>query len=174
MWANRRGQKRFSSGSAMVEFSIAVTLFLVIVFGIIQFSMSYYAWNEVSEAARDGARYLLVNTPPISVSGQTCPGGAAVSGNCSSSGSCTGLMSVIQKKASFVKGSQVAVSYACSNSGNPARPASSRVRDVTVTISGVANPFVFWIVPMEGGNKKPSLQTVTETRTGETLFTLAL
>jgi Flp pilus assembly protein TadG len=168
MWVNRQRQK----GTALVEFSLACMVFLLIVFGIIELDLTYFAWNQVSEAGRDGARFLAVNTPPVDLTGQcAAPTPATVTVNCGG-GTCPALMGRIRQQASFVKDSAVSVSYSCSASGNAAAPDDSHVRDVTLTISGVPNyltsPMLGWL----GWSGAAKLPVVRVTRTGEALYSL--
>ncbi len=43
-------------GQAMVEFSLVITMLLVLIFGIIDFGRAYLCYVEVTNAAREGAR----------------------------------------------------------------------------------------------------------------------
>ena len=52
---------RRTTGQALVEFSLAVTVFLVLVMGIVDFGMSIYKYNGVSQAAREIARVASVH-----------------------------------------------------------------------------------------------------------------
>ncbi len=54
---------RDESGTSMVEFSIVMTLFFVVFFGIIEFSLALWQWNSVSKAAQLGARLAVVSNP---------------------------------------------------------------------------------------------------------------
>ena len=47
-------------GSTLVEFALASTIYLTVLFGIVQTSIAVYSYCFVSEAARDCARYALV------------------------------------------------------------------------------------------------------------------
>ena len=57
--------KRFKSnerGATLVEFSIAATVFLVVVFGVIEFGRALWTHNALSDAARRGARYATLHS----------------------------------------------------------------------------------------------------------------
>ena len=59
----RRGWRRFAGGErgdSLVEFGIAISLLLMLVFGIIDFSRALYSYHFVSSAAQQGARYATV------------------------------------------------------------------------------------------------------------------
>jgi Flp pilus assembly protein TadG len=52
---------RRDRGQALVEFSLAVTLFLVLMMGVVDFGSAVYRYNGVSEAAREIARVASVH-----------------------------------------------------------------------------------------------------------------
>ena len=57
--------KRFKSneqGATLVEFSIAATVFLVVLFGVIEFGRALWTHNALSDAARRGARYATLHS----------------------------------------------------------------------------------------------------------------
>jgi len=57
--------KRFKSkeqGATLVEFSIAATVFLVAMFGVIEFGRALWTHNALSDAARRGARYATLHS----------------------------------------------------------------------------------------------------------------
>jgi Flp pilus assembly protein TadG len=53
-------RSRSERGSAMVEGALCLTVFLVMVFGIMDFGRAVFAYNSISWAAREGARYAIV------------------------------------------------------------------------------------------------------------------
>jgi TadE-like protein len=63
----RSGRRRRSGGQALVEFSIAVIPFLLLLMGVLDLGRAIYAMNGISEAAREIARATSVhrcsNTP---------------------------------------------------------------------------------------------------------------
>lgn len=164
MWASRRARQ---AGAALVEMAITILLFLLLVFGIIEISLALFTWVRATEGARDGARYVIVHDPVTSLSALSCPGGTPVVKTCSSG--CSALMTTISRAAPFVAGSQVKVTYACSDAGDPGRPAELLIPEVTVEISGLSYPFA--VPTLIGLGSSLSLPTVRTTRTGEDLFT---
>jgi len=60
---------RRSSGQALVEFSLAITIFVVLMMGVVDFGSAVYSYNGVSEAAREIARVASVHpgTDPTAV-----------------------------------------------------------------------------------------------------------
>jgi Flp pilus assembly protein TadG len=50
-----------SGGQALVEFSIAVSVFLLLLMGVADFGMAIYKYNGVSQAAREIARVASVH-----------------------------------------------------------------------------------------------------------------
>lgn len=63
-------------GQVLVEFAFAASVFLTLVFAIIEFSSAVYQYDVVGQAARLGTRFASVNTPkPTSdcgTAGGTC------------------------------------------------------------------------------------------------------
>lgn len=57
---NNTGRER---GSTLVEFAIGATVFLTVMFGVIEFGRALWVHNALSDAARRGARYAVVHSP---------------------------------------------------------------------------------------------------------------
>jgi Flp pilus assembly protein TadG len=55
---SRQGER----GSTLVEFAIGATVFLTVMFGVIEFGRALWVHNALSDAARRGARYAVVHT----------------------------------------------------------------------------------------------------------------
>jgi Flp pilus assembly protein TadG len=49
-------------GATLVEFAIGATVFLTVMFAIVEFGRMLYVHNALSDAARRGARYAVVHT----------------------------------------------------------------------------------------------------------------
>jgi Flp pilus assembly protein TadG len=58
------------SGAAIVEMALVVTLLLVVLFGIIEFSWAFAQQNDVRHGAREGARAAAVDTGDTANIGQ--------------------------------------------------------------------------------------------------------
>jgi hypothetical protein len=54
--SDRTGQAREQAGQALVEFSISILVFLVVILGIFDFGRAIYQYNGVAQAAREIAR----------------------------------------------------------------------------------------------------------------------
>lgn len=52
---------RSEQGAAAVEFALVASLLFMLVFGIIDFGWGFHAWNNISNAAREGARLGAVS-----------------------------------------------------------------------------------------------------------------
>jgi len=74
-WLRRR---RGEGAQSLAEFALLVPIFLILVFGIIDFGMGLRAYITVAQATREGARYGSVGNPP----GTFTSGGA---GDCNGS-----------------------------------------------------------------------------------------
>ncbi|MGA7871913.1 MAG: TadE family protein [Candidatus Binatus sp.] len=51
----------------MAEFAVAATVFLLVLFGIMEMAIAVNAYNDVSAAAREAARYAIVHSPTSAV-----------------------------------------------------------------------------------------------------------
>ncbi|HVC43343.1 MAG TPA: TadE family protein [Candidatus Binataceae bacterium] len=56
-------RKRHAAGQAMVEFAMVASLFLLLLFGIIEMALAAYNYNTVCAAAREAVRYAIVHSP---------------------------------------------------------------------------------------------------------------
>lgn len=53
------GAARNQRGATLVEFALVATVFLTLVFGILDFARLFQSWITVQHAAREGTRYAL-------------------------------------------------------------------------------------------------------------------
>jgi Flp pilus assembly protein TadG len=54
---------RNSAGQTLVEFAMVASVFLLLLFGIIQMAYAVYNYNTVCSAAREAVRYAIVHSP---------------------------------------------------------------------------------------------------------------
>jgi Flp pilus assembly protein TadG len=54
----RKGSRQ--RGQSLVEFALVIPLFLVLVFGIIDFGLGLKSWITITNAAREGARFAAI------------------------------------------------------------------------------------------------------------------
>ena len=66
-----RRLRRTDRGQSHAEFSIVVPIFLILVFGIVDFSMALRAWLTVTNASREGARVLVLGQSCSQVTAQS-------------------------------------------------------------------------------------------------------
>jgi Flp pilus assembly protein TadG len=52
---------RRSRGQSLTEFALILPILLLIIFGVVDFGRAIYAYNAVSNAAREGGRTAIVN-----------------------------------------------------------------------------------------------------------------
>jgi len=58
-----------NDGQALVEFALSIPVFLVLLFGIVEFGLLLYNQQVITNASREGARYgIVVRTPRRTVS----------------------------------------------------------------------------------------------------------
>ena len=55
------------SGATAVEFAAVATVFIMLLFGIMEYCLIIYTQNVVENAAREGARYAIVNVTDTTV-----------------------------------------------------------------------------------------------------------
>lgn len=58
MKAWRRGER----GATAVEFAVILPILIVLVFGIIAFGFGFARWVALTNGAREGARYMAINS----------------------------------------------------------------------------------------------------------------
>ncbi len=58
----RRKANKNERGSTLVEFAIGATVFLTVMFAVMEFGRALWVHNALSDAARRGARYAVVNS----------------------------------------------------------------------------------------------------------------
>ncbi|MDQ1729391.1 MAG: hypothetical protein QOD33_1516 [Pyrinomonadaceae bacterium] len=56
-----RKTKENERGSTLVEFAIGATVFLTVMFGVLEFGRALWVHNALADAARRGARYAVVH-----------------------------------------------------------------------------------------------------------------
>ena len=104
----RRGARE--AGQGLVEFSLTIIVFLVILMGVIDFGMAIYKFNGVSQAARELARVTSVH--PCAVAGAlTCSPGASAE-----------TQEVLATQKNLVPGLTDPVFTCVDGSGNPVTP----------------------------------------------------
>lgn len=165
-----RASRASQAGAAMVEMALTISVFLMLVFGTIEFSLAYFTWARINDAAREATRYAIVNDALVDLETLSCPGGSLTAtctgapGNASPA-ECAGLMAAVHRLAPFV--TRAEISYACSDAGFPDRPMP--IPEVTVAIPDVTYEFV--VPSLLGVGTTITLPTARNTRTGEDLYT---
>lgn len=59
MRGDLRPERKQQRGSTLVEFAIGATIFLTLMFGVVEFGRCLWTHNALSDAARRGARYAI-------------------------------------------------------------------------------------------------------------------
>jgi Flp pilus assembly protein TadG len=136
----RRSARRLSKrerAQSLVEFCLIIPVFLILVFGVIDFGMGLRAYITVAQATREGARFAAIGNPA----------GTFVSGG---SGECNGstTTTTVGRVCSTLGGlpltniSTVGVTYPSGNSpGNPVHVAVSYSYKYITPLSGLVNFF---------------------------------
>jgi Flp pilus assembly protein TadG len=61
MIQNSKQKKNGEEGASLMEFAIAATVFLTVLFAIVEFGRALWVHNALSDAARRGARYAVLH-----------------------------------------------------------------------------------------------------------------
>lgn len=87
---NKDGRQR---GQSLVEFALVLPIFLIVVFGIVDFGMGLRGWITITSAAREGARvgavYAIPGTGGTTASPASCTTVAAGDTSSIAGRSCT-------------------------------------------------------------------------------------
>ncbi len=116
-----RWLRRREAAQSLVEFSLMIPLFLILVFGIIDFGMGLRAYISVAQATREGARFASIGNP----AGTFTTGG---SGECDGSTTTTtvGKVCATMNGLDLTKLGSVSVTYPNGNSpGNSVHVSAS-------------------------------------------------
>lgn len=149
--------KHRQRGAAMVEFAITVMIFLILVLGIVEFTLLMMNVARTNEVTRDLARIAIVHDPVCDIYGGGCPNGGLVCpggaeqtvtldqvntscGNTPETTACL-LLTAAKSQIASVQDSQVHVGYACSDAGSATRP--QLIPLVTVSLLDVKHSLIF-------------------------------
>lgn len=192
----RRSERRGESGAVFLEFTVTMFVFLVILFGVIEFSMAFYQWNAATKAVQFGARTAATSSPVLqelpNISGLTgatagndfagnydilCDGSLATPA-CSCTGSeCPGTRTYVASAMSAIVASMqraypnitsknVTIRYDNTYKLGYAGRPGGPVPTITVTLKNVKFNFILLSFLIPGSITMPGLST---TVTGEDL-----
>lgn len=154
-------------GAAMVEFAIVIVVFLILVFGGMEFARMLFQWERTIEATRAGVRAAVVSDPPSGCAGAlplSCPGATPVS--CSPDAG-TGIAEAMQFMQPALEASDIEILYECSGTGYPDRPDPIPVVTVRIREGGlVFNPILPGLFGIDASIPIPSFPS---SQTGEDL-----
>jgi Flp pilus assembly protein TadG len=148
MFSRRRvPRRRASRGQSLAEFAIVFPVLMLIVGGIIQFGIIFWAQNTLTQVARDTGRWAA--------SQQSCSATAPIIAKANAIASQSSLIGYTTPWT----GSNITVTWQTTPSGDPCPPTSNQQSSfVTITISHQV-PIFFPFVPGNG-----SLSSTTEFR----------
>src|SRR6185503_4965048 len=61
MIRDRQQKQKRERGASLLEFAIAATVFLTVLFSVVEFGRVLWVHNALSDAARRGARYVVMH-----------------------------------------------------------------------------------------------------------------
>ena len=130
-----RSPREPSRGQSLVEFALVLPLFVLLLFGILDFGRAVLAYNSISNAAREGARTAIVNQRVSDIQGRAVDQATGVQ-----------LASTDVRIAFRESSNPNNVSNVCQQSGTPA-PRVGCVAVVTVrTVYQAATPVIGGLV----------------------------
>lgn len=170
---SRRSRQK---GVALVESALTVSLFLLMIFAVIEFALLMFTWSKGAEAARLISRAAIVSDPIVSLtggSGLDCEGGGGnttIEASCTGKAECDEFEAIIQAFLPGSSKSNIQVTYSCSGVGYDDRPVEMLIPEVKVKI---LNYQYEMIVPsLTGLPVSWTLPPMTSGRTGEDLETI--
>jgi hypothetical protein len=179
--------KRKQQGAAMIEYALTVSLFLLLVLGIMEFTLLMMDMGRANEMTRQLSRIAITADPvcdifdpgdcPGAVDELVCPGGSPIvvtlddvdTTGCDFVSGPTGcrMMDLAETFLPGVAESQIQVTYSCSVMGFVGRP--TPVPLVTVSLQNFTRPFLF--AGFLGISSGITFPTFDVTRAGEDLYT---
>lgn len=192
----KRSERQGESGAVLLEFTVTIFVFLVVLFGVIEFSLAFYQWNAATKAAQFGARYAATSNPVLqqlpNIDGLTAANaGDDFAGNfdvlcdgslptpaCSCTGSecpgtltylpdnMTAIVNAMKKAYPNITSKNVTVRYDNTYKLGYAGRPGGPVPTVTVSLKGVKFNFILLSFLLPGSITMPGLST---TVTGEDL-----
>jgi Flp pilus assembly protein TadG len=176
---------REESGAVMVEAAIAMTFFLTLILGFVDFGYAFYQWNAAAKAVQVGARTAAVSSPVITTLSSAAVttdvaliGNAMASGSysytCTGAGGCTGFSQanfdvIYNRMVQFyprLQKANVRVTYTATGLGYWTRPGGP-VPTITVSLEGINFQF-FFLSGLLGFNQI-AMPSMASTVTGEDL-----
>jgi Flp pilus assembly protein TadG len=74
----RRHNRQRTRGQALVEFALVLPIFILVLFGILDFGRAIYAYNTISNASRQAVRVGIVDQNDIAVENEAIQHGVAL------------------------------------------------------------------------------------------------
>ena len=152
----------------MVEFAIVIVVFLIFVFGAIEFARLLFEWNRTVEATRAGVRAAVVSDPPSSCQDKgkldlQCPDGTPAA--CKPDDG-SRILQAMKNAQPLVEGpDNVWITYSCSGTGWPDRPSPIPV----VTVEARDLTFQFIVPGLLGLEASIAMPSSSSSQTGEDL-----
>jgi len=174
---------RRQSGATLVEFSVTLGIFFIVILAIFEFVVVVLAISRANEATRDMARIAIVSDPVCNIWGTTCPAGAPLScpggpaivttlagaTGCTnaSTGTACRMLNRAQAHIPDINGSQIEVRYGCSGTSLATRP--EPVPLVTVALRNVTHTLM--VPGLLGLNPQINIPSFETTRIAEDINT---
>jgi Flp pilus assembly protein TadG len=79
-WVSHHDRRRRSRGQSLVEFSLVLPIFLIVLAGVIDFGFMFFSRMTVINAAREGARWAVTQTDVTKIPTNSAGNGLQQSG----------------------------------------------------------------------------------------------
>lgn len=170
---NKLGRKQAQRGVALVETALTMSLFLLIMFAVIEFALLMFTWTRGIEATRLSVRQAIVSDPLSDLCALDCSSteeeDRTVTVKCSDV-ACGPIFDQAEAFLWGLKSNELSVTYRCSSIGFEDRPEELLIPEVAVEISGYEYEMI--IPSLIGLPKLWPLPAMTTTRTGEDLHSV--
>ena len=139
---NTRGARRGSRGQSLAEFAIVFPVMFLLVAGILQYGLIFWAQNTLTQVARDTGRWAATQ--------QVCNTGAATTGVVNTANSIAGSSALFgYSSGSWTSPTNVAVSWTI-DSGTCPPTANTQVSYVTIVLHHTIPLFFPWLPGVNG------------------------
>jgi len=142
-------RRRRSAGQALVEFSLVLPVFLVMLMGVVDVGRAIWAQNSLAAAAREGARFAIVHGGSANTDCPVGPPVAGVTKTVTASSACPypspSTQAIKDVVAAFANAGGTALSVTvcygtgCSGDTNAVGATNARGVPVTVAVSSRVN-----------------------------------
>lgn len=105
----RRFRRDSDKGQTLVEFALVLPVFLMLMFGLVDFGRGFYSWQLITNAAREGARVAAVQGDSTAIDNRVYGSFCSAWPTPSSCGLDSTQVSIAKSNVQGARGSEVSV-----------------------------------------------------------------